>query len=66
MPCGLTFELHMLTQKDGLEVNAKWICNQPKPRVHPQLPHILVCSSAYLRCDHFSIQSYHFLMAIES
>ena len=28
MPCGLSFELHRLAHRVGLEVKAKWICNQ--------------------------------------
>ena len=47
MPCGLTFELHRLAQKDGMEVKTKWLCNQPEPLVHPQFSHMLVCSSPY-------------------
>ena len=52
MPCGLTFELHRLAQKSGMEVKVEWICNQPEPLIHPQFPHMLVCSSPYLRRDH--------------
>ena len=51
MPCGLTFELHRLAQKGGMEVKAEWICNQPEPLVHPQFPHMMVCSLPYLRRD---------------
>ena len=53
MLCGLTFELHRLAQKGGMEVKAEWICYQPEPLVHLKFPHLLVCSSPYLRCDHF-------------
>ena len=44
MSCGLTFELHRLAQKGGMEVKAEWICTQLEPLVHPQFPHMLVCS----------------------
>ena len=35
MPFGLSYELHRLAQKVGLEVKAEWICTQPEPLVHP-------------------------------
>ena len=53
MPFGLSYELHRLAQKVGLEVKAEWICTQPEPLVHPQFPNMMVCSVKSFRSIKF-------------
>ena len=50
MPCGLSFELHRLAHRAGLEVKAKWICNQSQPLVHPLFPHMMVRYFYFAHC----------------
>ena len=45
MSCGLSFELHRLAHRAGLEVKAQWICNQSQPLVYPLFPHMMVRDS---------------------
>ena len=42
MPCALSFELLMLAHRAGLEVKAKWICNQSQPLAHSLFLHMMV------------------------
>ena len=61
MPFELSYELHRLAQKVGLEVKAEWICTQLEPLVHPQFPNMMVCSLESFRSIIFFFNFSHLI-----